>query len=291
MPYQTDFYTLQSLTNLHVGSGDANFGVVDKLVQRDILTCLPTIHESGLKGALREFCAHELAAQLSLTNDPIGTKGRKSKIQKANREPIMKSIFGDAEDGSGNYRFIGGQLVLFPVRVNAKEPFLYATSPTLLTELWTLANHLSVTIPDLTQLETLSKLAPDKNQPLVFTSTYAGLQVEYPDILTKLHTTPPEISDWLGGNKLVLLHIDDLKRIAGTDALPVMSRNNLEDGRSTNLWYEEIVPRQSLFSVFVTRTDTHQETDVFFDNCLNNPVQVGANATIGYGLMKLTKRS
>ena len=52
MPVQA--YFIQCITNLHVGSGDANYGIVDKLVQRDTVYNYPTIHASSLKGALRE---------------------------------------------------------------------------------------------------------------------------------------------------------------------------------------------------------------------------------------------
>lgn len=286
MPYQTHFYTLQALTNLHAGSGDITFGVIDKLVQRDGLTTFPTIHESGLKGSLREFCAYQLATQKQFTSDD-----KESKSKKANREPEMKTIFGDSEEGSGNYRFLGGQLILFPARVSAKEPFLYATCPMLLTSLLELAAHLAVSLPDKAILEKLAKLNPEKNQPLVFSPAYVGLTVEHPGIKTVAYAEALTLPDWLGGGKLLLMNLDDLTQIAGPDQLPVMARNNLEDGRSTNLWYEEFVPRQSLFSVFMLQTDTDKTADDFFANCLKHPLQVGANATIGYGLMKLTKRA
>ena len=48
-------YLIECLTNMHVGSGGANYGVVDNLVQRDSVTNIPIINSSSLKGALREF--------------------------------------------------------------------------------------------------------------------------------------------------------------------------------------------------------------------------------------------
>lgn len=47
---------LSCLTNLHVGSGEANFNIVDREVETDPVTGLPIIHASGLKGALRDDC-------------------------------------------------------------------------------------------------------------------------------------------------------------------------------------------------------------------------------------------
>jgi len=48
-------YKYTCLTNLHVGSGDINYNIVDNEVERDPVTGLPMIHASGVKGALREY--------------------------------------------------------------------------------------------------------------------------------------------------------------------------------------------------------------------------------------------
>ena len=53
--YRYDLYMITALSNMHVGSGDINFGVVDNLVQKDLITSVPIINSSGLKGALRDF--------------------------------------------------------------------------------------------------------------------------------------------------------------------------------------------------------------------------------------------
>ena len=49
-------YTIECISNLHVGSGQDNDGVIDGLIQRDVVTDLPCINASSLKGALREHC-------------------------------------------------------------------------------------------------------------------------------------------------------------------------------------------------------------------------------------------
>ena len=49
------FYAVKCLTNLHMGSGDVNFNIVDNEVQRDPVTGYPTMHSSGMKGAFREY--------------------------------------------------------------------------------------------------------------------------------------------------------------------------------------------------------------------------------------------
>lgn len=49
-------WLITAKTNLHVGNENtSNYGLVDKLIQRDALTGLPCINSSSLKGALNEF--------------------------------------------------------------------------------------------------------------------------------------------------------------------------------------------------------------------------------------------
>ena len=48
-------YKITCVTNLHVGSGEANFDVIDNTVEKDPVTELPTINSSGVKGALRQY--------------------------------------------------------------------------------------------------------------------------------------------------------------------------------------------------------------------------------------------
>lgn len=49
-------YRLTCLTNLHMGSGEANYEVIDLEVERDPVLGEPTMNASGVKGALRDFC-------------------------------------------------------------------------------------------------------------------------------------------------------------------------------------------------------------------------------------------
>lgn len=46
---------LKCLTNLHAGSGEENYNIIDNEVERDPVTNYPTINASGVKGALRAF--------------------------------------------------------------------------------------------------------------------------------------------------------------------------------------------------------------------------------------------
>ncbi|MGN1168297.1 MAG: RAMP superfamily CRISPR-associated protein [Lachnospiraceae bacterium] len=73
--------------------------------------------------------------------------------------------------------------------------------------------------------------------------------------------------------------------------LPVISRNHLESGISSNLWYEEVVPHESVFYSFVAAEDTDESLLRDFANSINGKViQFGGNASIGYGLCKVSVR-
>ncbi len=77
---------------------------------------------------------------------------------------------------------------------------------------------------------------------------------------------------------------EEFKALCSDDNLPIIARNCLENGESTNLWYEQVLPSQS---VLATILQTNGENDL---DCLNGSIiQIGANATIGYGYCKFIK--
>ena len=74
--------------------------------------------------------------------------------------------------------------------------------------------------------------------------------------------------------------------LCGDDNLPIIARNCLENGESTNLWYEQVLPSQSVLATII-QTYNAEDLDI-----LNGAiVQIGANATIGYGYCKFIKLS
>ena len=50
-----NFYIITAKTNIHPGSGDTDYGIIDKRVQRDALDKLPCIYSQSIKGSLREY--------------------------------------------------------------------------------------------------------------------------------------------------------------------------------------------------------------------------------------------
>lgn len=269
-------YWLTAQTNMHVGSGDANYGVIDNLVQRDVLTELPTIHESSLKGALKEYCTH----QIKTANHTFDTKT-------AQKQDEIKGNFGNSDD-SGSLRFYGANLLTFPVRTN-KVMFLHATCPALLrdfTERLSLFGFDDLANEITTFLTAIMENVVE-NSPVVFKNGNRS-QIEYKTInsVVKNGIHIPSIFT----DDLVIVHDLDVKKIIGPNKLPVIARNSLKDGQSENLWYEEVVPRQTKFYFFVQDNSIANSEYSWFEGAVKDKsVQVGANASIGQGLCKIQK--
>ncbi len=262
-------YSIRALSNMHVGSGDNNYGVIDNLVQRDVVTKLPTIHSSSLKGALREFMRAEFP------DVEINDTG-KFEISKA-----VKAIFG-GERQKGGYNFFDASLISIPVRSN-KRPFYRATCPSLLEEF---KNKIEVFCSEETKNELISTLDKfialnQKEKPFIFENAKGVVLESFKaEICDEIEKAEYVVLEKYVGKNIALFSNEDFNEIAGKDALPVIARNCLENGQSTNLWYEEIVPRESRFLTVIL---SDGKSDSNFAKITEKPVQIGANATIGYG--------
>ena len=98
--------------------------------------------------------------------------------------------------------------------------------------------------------------------------------------LANLLSAPSNIEEMLPEGTEKDLSNEDLEQ------LPVIARNQLDNGESKNLWYEEVVPAESRFVFFVSYDD--EEIFVKFDKIIQEGViQIGANGSIGYGFCKI----
>lgn len=253
-------FLIRNLTNMHVGSGDNTFGVVDKLVQRDPVSNYPTIHSSSLKGALREFFKENLDEGLNV-ND------------------VLIEIFGGQEDQNGKYKFFSANILGIPVRSN-NQPFFIATTPSIIKEFLDHLETFSIKINNIENLKTLAEIETIENRVKI--NGNGNIRIEDWET-TQDQKIPESISPF--GRNLAIFSETNFKEL--TKNLPVIARNNLENGKSTNLWYEEIVPRETLFYFFVGFGKNFR--DEFETTLQSGTVQIGANASIGYGVTKITK--
>lgn len=214
----TNIYKIKVLTNLHAGSGDAGYGIVDKLVQRDAATNLPAIYASGIKGALREY------------------------FENLPQNIFVPDVFGDDENGSGGakpgaYRFLSADILSIPMPMD--------TSPYYM---------------------------------LVFDQQHvAELQDKYRHLHPGFAIPTNNCQENITGFKYAC------------ENLPVIARNHLESGQSVNLWYEEIVPHKTEFITAIQYPAEDVNITDFNNNLHNSIVQIGGNASVGYGLCLFTK--
>jgi len=248
---EINIYKIECITNLHVGSGDFNYGVIDNEVERDCLTGNPVIHASGVKGALR---------------DAYESSGKTDAVR----------IFGSEGDNrtgtkSGAYKFFDAHLLTRPLRVSGNNGLSYisVTTPEIINNFIDTAENFGCNLG-------LKKIHVDFNKNKVL-SNIGGIYVEGDEEENKageIDAATKAVLDKLIGGKYALVEkLDKYK-------LPVVARNKL--GENKNLWYEEFVPHHSTF-YFMIMCDGECELD------FSDPVQFGGNASIGYGYTKITK--
>jgi len=257
-------YLMRALTNMHVGSGDDTFGVVDKLVQRDPVTYYPAIYSSSLKGALREHCKNI-----------------------KNKDLCLDYVFGKPSNGNqkteqGRYRFFTAHILALPARSNA-APFFRVTTPSILENLLETLKTFKIPKSLVTEIDDLKKISeqtPSPGKALI----HGNMSEKIEDWDMERNPAIPETSLILGSN-IALVSKEDFTEFI--ERLPVIARNHLENGKSTNLWYEEIVPRESLFYFMVGFGEKYQND--FETAITDSNVQIGANASIGYGFTQISK--
>lgn len=216
----TIIYRITPKTNLHAGSGDTDFGIVDKLVQKDATTLLPTIYASSLKGAIREY------------------------FMKKVQSPNINEIFGCEENAANNTAATAGSFQFFTADL-VSLPYAIDTSPF----------YNKVYCPR--HIAELNK----KYDKLNFQFTIPQTNPQNGTALFK----------------------------EASENLPVIARNHLENGISKNLWYEQVVPHEAEFIVAVCYPEGFDFEPKFNAHIHNRLIQVGANATIGYGVCLFEK--
>ena len=179
-------------------------------------------------------------------------------------------------------------MLTLPVRSNVRA-FYKATCPAILNDLkeklivFGLDNGAIECLEEVLQIDFKGNQfvltnAPSYKEGLIedfhLKNNYTIMKLEdnkYKNLIEILNVEPEEF---------VLVRDDVFKEIS--DSLPVIARNRLDDQK--NLWYEEVVPRQTdFFFLHMTSVEQDDLIESISENSKKTPVQIGANASIGYG--------
>jgi len=291
---------LYSETPVHPGTGQTT-GVIDLPVAREKHTGFPIIPASGLKGSLRE------AAERYRFEGKDSESGHK----------IVEALFGPRpktqaqELHAGAVAFGEGHVLAFPVR-SIQQVFVWVTCPLVLERL-----RRDAALAGLPWLE-VHELEPGEDEALI-----TGVEpLEGTFAVEDLELKPKESQDLASFAKTLsegflpadgaysatrakfarhLLVVDDMNfSYLLEHCTQVTARVRLDEKKTTggsegNLWYEETLPRDTLFYALLRperprvaddegRLDARAVASYLEELIKGNPyLQLGGNETVGQG--------
>ncbi len=271
--YKHKLYLIETLTNTCVGSGDVSFGTVDILIQKDPVSSIPVFNSSSAKGAIKEH--------MEQFAPPKGS---------GFSEDDIKTIFGDEKDKPGGVKFYDARLLSLPLR-SSQKVFYHSSSPsTIIDYLDALETFCKKTdVKDLKDF--IASLNFSDNEFTIFTKEI-GLEIEdyskyksvensgISELIKKYLHVEPE--------NLAIFKNEIFSDICG-NSLPVIARNKIgKDGTSENLFYEEVLPRRSRLWFMLGFDNNITINSKFEDKLTSDLIQFGGNASIGYGVTKIS---
>lgn len=276
---ESKFYGLKCITNLFVGNGDNSYGIIDNQVEKDPILETPIIPSTSLKGSLRDFFENNSDNNIKIT-EIFGSDAKETK-----------------NTNSGSYSFFTAQLLFRPMRVSdGNFTYCLVTTVDLLEKMVQMVSDLNGDLP-CDMLKAIKKVKEKMNN---LKDKYGisnkdisveGYDLEYCkedvnkdvnkaiDLLLNIF----EKFNLKNGVPIVILKPEIFKEID----LPIVARNQLEDGLSNNLWYEEIVPHESIFYFAIMYPDNNDSFKKFDEELRSNIIRFGGGASIGYGYCKI----
>lgn len=267
-------------TAVHPGAGQTG-GAIDLPVAREATTGYPVIPGSSLKGTLRSRVEADWDSKES---EGDGVK------------PSVE-IFGSTE-GAGTVLVTDARLALLPVR-SLQGPFLWVTCPYILERLLRdlemagfsreelpSASIITVNVGEALTAQAVSVLFLEELSFEVRQDVECIQQIS--DLLRPL--VRHEVVQKRLPKQLVVISDTEFAHFAAY-GLPVHARNVLDEHKlSQNLWYEEVVPPETLFYALLLprggdRTPLEKLKKFFAERPY---LQVGGNETVGQGWCAVT---
>jgi CRISPR-associated protein Cmr4 len=289
MPTEIGVYLL---TSTHVGAGSAA-GAIDLPIARERHTGHPLLPASGLKGVLRRVPGLAEPAVRALFGPPPPQKGQKDSD---------RLIPGDAT-------FTDGLLLAFPVRC-LSHGFVWVTCPQVIARWRRLREAHGLTAPEVhisadRPTATFGHAGALVVEDLAISTAGFGTAGSEPlQTVAKAWSRLLPRGDGLAvtlPERLVCLPDADFGHLV-RHTTPVTARVQLTPGKTTdkyvdeqqnefegNLWYEETLPPDCLFSFVLGERKAGAEVRALLDALAARPVlQIGANETVGQGLSRWT---
>ena len=172
---KTQLIKIQCLTNMHVGSGDINFDIIDGQVEKDPVTGYPVIFASGVKGALREYAEYYLSEDE--VEDIFG-------VNRGNNKERMGK--------AGSVKFLTAQVVAMPMRASkGKRSYYMVTAKNMLMSFCNMRYNITSTAGNL--IEDVRRLDYEKSYYLDNEEHNIGVEgydaeLEIPQELTELRS-------------------------------------------------------------------------------------------------------
>jgi CRISPR-associated protein Cmr4 len=299
---KSKIFFMQNVAPSHVGSGES-LGVIDMPIQRERHTSYPKIEGSSLKGSIREIF-REIAKKASNTKD---------------FEDRINLTFGHEDKGddyASSIGFTDARILLFPVK-SVKGIFAWITSPEVLRRF---KNDLTL-VSDHTNQNTFNipSVITDSNMSQCITASDTNLIVSGSNIILEEYSFKvtkkancDDIATFIGNKlsmtdelkkRLLIIPDDDFKDFVNLST-EVITRTKIDPKTGTvkqgQLFTEEYLPTETIMYSLVLASPVfskddgkklgiNSEDDVmsFFTKNLPELFQIGGNATLGKGLVKV----
>ena len=257
-------FSAKSYSPLHAGAGQAT-GKVDLPIEREKHTEFPCVYATGLKGSLRSFCENNGGSIIP-----------KDKVS---------LIFGeeDSNSAAGGAIFTELKLLLFPVR-SSEGSFKYVTSSFVIErfkrdyKLATGNNEKEFNFGSpATMVEMIDGVTP-------------GAHILLEDFVFEKNTNHGILEPF--GIKLNDIYVvsEEIFKFFVTNATQIIARNKIKNETQTseNLWYEEVLPADSVLYSFVLPSVANQTELSTLKNFVSNKIiQIGGGETVGYGIVEI----
>lgn len=276
---------LHALTPVHVGTGQA-VANVDLPIAREKATGFPIIPASAFKGVLRDYFRLQGADWLTKAfgSEPPGGAAETAQQLEA-----------------GDWAFTDLRILCLPVR-SFYGTFAYTTCPLVLHRLAQVASALNLTPPlareaipvmEITSVALANQSALHRNGTVYLEDL--DLKQGEGDATEIAHALAQAIFSDESEKKLFTERFaivsDQVFSFLSETATEIAARVRLKEDLKTversALWYEEAVPAESLFYGFVTHALPTERQASFENLRLEHPIQLGGDATIGWGICRV----